>query len=187
LHFFAEVSKAWHDVLMVAWRYTPREAAGKTTLFPGLELWNEVEAELDDYHGYDVRALIRLNHERLELDRLVILRREGGPAITGTGIRDLQPPAIIRRSLSALAPDEYRISVAYGVLSVEEAKAAKAEGPTQKSIEAVAKVYRTAHAVQSPPTKAVQEVFGLSPRTAGSWIAKARAKGLIPPTGDDNA
>ncbi|MHA7284839.1 hypothetical protein ACX80I_01025 [Arthrobacter sp. MDT3-44] len=172
---------------MVAWRYVPRQEAGKTTLFPGFDLWNEVDAELDDYHGYDIRALIRLTQERLEIDQLEILRRKGGPAITGTGIRDLQPPAIVRKSLSALAPDEYRKSVAYGVLSTEEAKAAKASGPTQESIEAVAKVYRSAYAVQSPPTKAVQEVFGLSPRTAGSWIAKARAKGLIPPIGEENA
>lgn len=165
----------------------PRKEAGKTTLFPGFDLWNEVDAELDDYHGFDVRALLRLNQERWEIDQLEISRRSGGPAITGAGIRELQPPAIIRKTLSVLAPAEYRMSVAYGVIGADEAQAAKANGPTRESLEAVAKVYRSAYAVQEPPTKAVQEVFGLSPRTAGSWIAKARAQGLIPPLGDDNA
>jgi hypothetical protein len=41
-------------------------------------------------------------------------------------------------------------------------------------------VYRAAVATQSPPTKAVQDVFDLAARTAGSWIAKAKAKGYIP-------
>lgn len=165
---------------MVAYTYTPREAAGKTTLFPGFELWNEVVAELHDYHGYDVKALIRLHSERLEIDELEVTRRPGGEPVTGIGLRELTFPAIVRKSLSANAPEERQERIAFGLMTKEEAETAKAAGPLDDSLRKVAMVYRAAVATQSPPTKAVQDVFDLPARTAGSWIAKAKVKGYIP-------
>jgi hypothetical protein len=165
---------------MVEYIYWPRESAGKTTIFPGFELWNEVDAELDDYHGYDVRALIRLHSERLEVDELKVIRRPDGEPVTGIGIREFSIPALIRKSLSANAPDMPEQRIAFGLLTKAEAEDAKAAGPTDDSLRKVAMVYRAALATQSPPTKAVQDVFDLAARTAGSWIAKAKAKGYIP-------
>lgn len=160
--------------------HTPIEAAGKTTLFPGFELWNEVEARLTDYHGYDVHALIRLHSQRLEVDELKIIRRPDGEPVTGIGIRDISIPAIVRKSLLANAPIDREERVAFGLLTKAEAEEAKAAGPLDESLRKVAMVYRAAGATQSPPTKAVQDVFDLPARTAGSWIAKAKAKGYIP-------
>lgn len=165
---------------MVARKYTPRESAGRTTIFPGFELWNEVDAKLDDYHGYDVEALIRLHSERLEIDELKVIRRADGPPVTGIGIREFSIPAIVRWSLTANAPTRREERVAFGLLTAAEAEAAKAAGPLDDSLRKVAMVYRAALATQSPPTKAVQDVFDLAARTAGSWIAKAKAKGYIP-------
>jgi hypothetical protein len=70
--------------------------------------------------------------------------------------------------------------IAFGLLTKAEAESAKAAGPLDDSLRKVAMVYRAALATQSPPTKAVQDVFDLAARTAGSWIAKAKAKGYIP-------
>lgn len=165
---------------MVENRYTPRKGAGKTTIFPGFELWNEVDAELRDYHGYDVQALIRLRAERLEVDELTVMRRDGGEPITGIGIRELSIPAIVRRSLTANAPAAREERIAFGLLTSDEAEEAKAAGPVEDSLRKVAMVYRAALATQSPPTKAVQDVFDLPARTAGSWISKAKGKGYIP-------
>jgi hypothetical protein len=160
--------------------YRPRESGGKTTIFPGFDLWNEVDAELDNYHGYDVRALIRLHSERLEVDELTVIRRAGGEPVTGIGIRDLSIPAIVRKSLSANAPAEREERIAFGLLTKADAESAKSAGPIDDSLRKVAMVYRAALATQSPPTRAVQDVFDLPARTAGSWIAKAKVKGYIP-------
>lgn len=165
---------------MVEYMYRPRKSAGKTTIFPGFELWNEVDAELGDYHGYDVQALIRLHSERLEVDELKVIRRPGGEPVTGIGIREFSLPAIVRKSLSASAPADKEDRIAFGLLTKAEADRAKEVGPIDDSLRKVAMVYRSALATQSPPTKAVQDTFGLAARTAGSWIAKAKAKGYIP-------
>ena len=166
--------------VMFEYRYRAREQAGKTTIFPGFEIWNEVDAELDDYHGYDVKALIRLHSERLEVDEFKVIRRPEGEPITGIGIRELSIPAIVRKSLAANATSQRGERIAFGLLTKAEAESAKAAGPLDDSLRKVAMVYRAALATQSPPTKAVQDVFDLPARTAGSWIAKAKAKGYIP-------
>lgn len=166
--------------------YKPNKNAGKTLLFPGFELWNEIAFEIDDYHSYDVSGTIRLHGERLEMDELTVKRRDNAEQITGYGIREITPAAIIRNSLRIQAPTERRVSVAFGLLAPEDPAIAKAAGPTDQTLAMVAKVYRASTAVQYPAAKAVQELFNLSARTAGSWIAKAKAKGLIP-TGDNNA
>lgn len=165
---------------MVEYIYRPRQSAGKTTIFPGFDLWNEIDAELEDYHGYDVQALIRLHAERLEVDELKVTRRPGGEPVTGIGIREFSIPALVRKSLSANAPEQREERIAFGLLSKADAESAKAAGPVDDSLRKVAMVYRAALATQSPPTKAVQDVFDLAARTAGSWIAKAKAKGYIP-------
>lgn len=167
---------------MVEYMYRPRTSAGKTTIFPGFELWNEVDAYLGDYHGFDVEALIRLHSERLEVDELKVIRRTDGEPVTGIGIREFSIPAIVRKSLRASAPADDEERIAFGLITKAEADDVKAAGPLDDSLRKVAMVYRAALATQSPPTKAVQDVFGLAARTAGSWIAKAKAKGYIPDT-----
>ncbi len=57
-----------------------------------------------------------------------------------------------------------------------------AEGPTDEALQAAATVYRLAHACGEPPTKAVEDRFGLTRSTAGRYVAKARERGLLKQT-----
>ncbi|GAP57327.1 hypothetical protein AHiyo1_01590 [Arthrobacter sp. Hiyo1] len=158
----------------------PYKPAGKTTLFPGLELWNEVTQRITNHSGYDLVVVSRLIEEKYEVHRFTVLQRPGGPAVTGIALRDFSLPTIVRTTLGRGTDLDSESDPAFGLIGVEEARAIRDAGPTRHSLEAVAKVYRTAHAVQAPPTKSVQETFAIPARTAGAWIAKARDLGLIP-------
>jgi hypothetical protein len=55
----------------------------------------------------------------------------------------------------------------------------KAEGPTDKALEAVAALYTMAVVIGDPPTRTVATVLNLPRSTAGYWVSKARDKGLL--------
>lgn len=178
----------WDDASMIQPTYVPNSAAGQTQISPGLTLWNEVDFSVAGYQGYDVSGVIRLHGKRLELDELTVHRQDDGEQITGFGLRGLQPPAIIRRSLSVLATyppggealaDSATDFTALGVVRTEDVDAAKAAGPTDTTLSLVGRVYAAAYAAQDRPAKTVAELFAVSPRTAGAWIAKAKAAGHI--------
>lgn len=180
--------------VMISPKYWPVETSGTTQIHPELSLWNEVEFRVDDYQGYNVTGTIRLHGKRLELDELSVHRIDDGREITGYGLRELQPPAMIRQSLWVLLNyppdgeffdveiDDRGVSniVARGLSTDEELEAAKAAGPSsQQLLKLVSRIYVGAQAVQDRPAKVIQEAFGVSPRTAGNWIAKSKAAGYI--------
>lgn len=180
-------------------QYKPRTQAGTTELAPGVVVWNEVDGELVNYHGFDIRALIRLHGRRFELDELTVLRGDNGEAITGSGLRNLQPPSIIRNSVKVHTdhlPDKLTstraflnadpgTAVAFGAIPVEAAAKAKADGPVNSTLKLVGRVYAIAHAVQDRPAKAVALAFAVSQATANVWIARAKSAGYIVEGGDD--
>lgn len=173
--------------------YKPRTQAGATELAPGVIVWNEVDGELTNYHGFDIRALIRLHGRRFELDELTVLRRDNGEAVTGFGLRSLQPPSIIRSSVKAHVdhlPETVTsthaflnadpgTAVAYGAIPVEAAARAKADGPVDSTLKLVGRVYTIAYAVQDRPAKAVAQAFAVSQATANVWIARSKSAGYI--------
>jgi hypothetical protein len=55
------------------------------------------------------------------------------------------------------------------------------QGPTDRALQWVAHIYQFAVAVGVGPTKAVEELIGLTRPTAGRWIAAARRKGFLGP------
>lgn len=173
-----------HDKAAYSWTmqyfFDVDDDAGKTEVVPGLELWNDVTQTLTDYHGYDVEVRACLVNERYEVESLKITRRPGGEAVTSPALRDLSVPAMIRHMLHASRPEGAGPSKAFGLVTPEAAIEVKNAGPVDTSLVRVAGIYRSANAVQYPPTKAVQETFNLPARTAGSWISKARAKGYLP-------
>jgi hypothetical protein len=52
---------------------------------------------------------------------------------------------------------------------------------SDEHLQAVAEVYRTALATDGKAQKAVQTHWGIAHRSAGYWIATARARGFLPP------
>jgi hypothetical protein len=52
---------------------------------------------------------------------------------------------------------------------------------SDEHLQAVAEVYRAALATDGKAQKAVQTHWGIAPRSAGYWIATARARGFLPP------
>lgn len=51
---------------------------------------------------------------------------------------------------------------------------------TPAHLEEVAKIYRQAQYQDEPPTRAVQQHFGVSHSTAAKWVGAARRNGLLP-------
>lgn len=184
--------------IMVVQRNKPIKSAGTTQIHAEITLWNEVEFRVDGYHDYDVSGLIRLHAKRLELDEFKVSRMRDGKEITGYGLRELQPPTMIRRSLSVLRNyppddsepdlDDDQTSSIFGsnIVTHADIESARTAGPSSReSLFLVSKIYMLAQAIQDRPAKAIQELFGVSPRTAGNWIAKSKAAGFIE-TGEDN-
>ncbi|WP_432135177.1 hypothetical protein [Streptomyces sp. bgisy154] len=52
---------------------------------------------------------------------------------------------------------------------------------TQDHLEEVAKIYNEAQENDEPPTRAVQNHFGVSHSTAAKWVGAARRSNLLPP------
>ncbi|WP_141399194.1 hypothetical protein [Curtobacterium sp. 'Ferrero'] len=52
-------------------------------------------------------------------------------------------------------------------------------GPIDSNLQLIAQSYMIAQLSSQPPAKAVERQFGLPPRTAANWIAKAKASGFI--------
>lgn len=52
---------------------------------------------------------------------------------------------------------------------------------TPEHLEEVAKIYNQAQDHAAPPTRAVQNHFGVSHSTAAKWVGSARRSGLLPP------
>jgi hypothetical protein len=52
---------------------------------------------------------------------------------------------------------------------------------SDEHLQAVAEVYRAALATDGKAQKAVQTHWGIAHRSAGYWIATARARGFLPP------
>lgn len=52
---------------------------------------------------------------------------------------------------------------------------------TREHLEEVAKIYNHAQSEDEPPTRAVQNHFGVSHSTAAKWVGSARRTGLLPP------
>lgn len=145
---------------------------------------------LTDYHGYDVRAVVVYDGERLVVDSLTVTRRPDGEPVTGEALRRITIQSMLRDNLRAATQirggvgselPEGTVARAQGLISKDHADQLREAGPTSDTLAWVARIYRAADVVGDPPTKAVRETFGVSQSTAGNWIGRARSAGLIPP------
>lgn len=165
----------------------PDGAAGRTEICPGVTLWNRSTITLPDYNGLDVTAVVSLVGGRYLVDELTVRRRPDGALITGETLRSIKVATILRQNLGVNAPD-HEPRVWYGLMPADDVARMRADGPTPTTLAGVGVVYTVARAIGDRPAKSVAEAFDVSARTAGVWIARARAAGNITDTeGDDDA
>jgi hypothetical protein len=176
---------------MECMRVTWTEMKGHTEVAPGVKIWTGATGVLENYKGYDVTAEVELSEAgKMEVAKLSVAQRPGGPPVTGEALRTITVQSIIRDSVAASLqtgknwPAGQEIS-ANGLLTTEEALRLKAAGPVAETLEWVGRVYRLSEIIGHPPTKAVEETFQISRSTAGAWIGRARAAGHIAPVGDN--
>ncbi len=172
-------------------KVTWKDTKGRAEVAPGVNIWTAATGVLEDYKGYDVTAEVELSDAgRLEVSKLSVAQRPGGPPVTGEALRTITVQSIIRDSVATSLqmgnkwPKGKEIS-ANGLLATEEALRLKAAGPVAETLEWVGRVYRLSEIIGHAPTKAVEETFQISRSTAGAWIGRARAAGHIAPVGDN--
>lgn len=103
--------------------------------------------------------------------------------VTGVLLRSVTPLAVMRWVLPrTFQLDASALTVSVVDFVAPELMPYRIEEPggasTSIDLKDVGTVYRLAAIVRYPPAKAVAETFGLQPRTATNWIARARALGL---------
>lgn len=152
---------------------------------PGVKLHRQARVELTDYRGYDISARVHVaDSGKVEVTSLEVSQRKGGEPVTGAALRSIAVQKIVREfvrvELSMSKGHKTGTTVmAHGLLTKDEARAAKDRGPTAETLDLVAQVYRLAVLMDDAPTKAVEEVFEVSRSTAGAWIGRARSAGLL--------
>ena len=153
---------------------------------PGARIHSEASVTLRNYRGLDVTGHVFVRDGRVEVDELGIKRLEGTPSINGELLRAVAIQPLIRgfvrngMKLHSTVP-EGTAAVAFGLLSLDDAKRMKGAGPTAETLEWVGKVYRLAEFMGDAPAKAVEEAFGIPNSTARSWIGRARSAGHVGP------
>jgi hypothetical protein len=109
---------------------------------------------------------------------------EGKGFVTSEVLRDLAVGQLIR--LTLIIPDSV-LSELPNPDNVEPwgwapPKGLREEGPTDRSLQWVAHLYRYAMAISMTPAKTVEETLHLSHGTAARWIRLARQKGYLGPS-----
>lgn len=111
--------------------------------------------------------------------------------VTGTELREIRVAELVRMASAAgifvrLESGSEPVSVRswwgdseYHVMGKATAEAVRAAGPVKEVLKQVALVYNIAQLSSQPPAKSVEAAFGLTPRTAARWIAKAREQEIL--------
>jgi len=168
-------------------RWKDRE--GSAEIAPGVTIWERATATVAPYKGYEVEATMALSPRgRFEVEVFTVRQLPDGEPVTGEALRQITVQALvietvklgIQESIGRDIPEGTEV-VALNMLRAEDARQLKADGPTPETLQWVGRIYRVAEVLGDAPTKAVEQAFSVSRSTAGAWIGRARAAGLIPP------
>jgi hypothetical protein len=134
-------------------------------------------------HGEDVEldysANIVLDGRRYVIDDLHIRRRPGGPAVTGELIRKIPVHHIMRRAV--VDATEYRENgqVSQIRLTDSDLKRIVGNGPTDETLQWVARLYVSGELAGIAPAKNVRSILEIPTSTAGYWIRRAKDRGFL--------
>jgi len=152
-------------------------------LAPGLQVAALVTVTDDDFNGFLVEVEVVPDKGRLAARSVSVRQRPDGPPVTGEVIRSVPVAAFVRSAATVVERAE---PVGDGVfqmldaaLTEQAADEYRQAGPTDRTLRAVAALYRLAYAVGDAPTKGVEQGLGLPRSTAGRWVAMARERGFL--------
>jgi hypothetical protein len=155
----------------------------------GVRLPALVDAWADDVGGYDLYIHIANSGLRYECAEARLIQREGGPAVTSEALRTIKVKETVREALRQLLSGmTWMVTDAEGgqqrarleeIEGVRPPQGVAVEDVSDEAIAWVAHIYELAYMLNDPPTKAVQEKFGVSRATAGRWVAEARRRNWL--------
>ena len=132
-----------------------------------------------DEYPVDLDVVLILDGRRYVVDVLTIRRREGGVSITGEHLRKIPVQEVVQEVVKGLT-----MPVPFGrkepaKFTRKEIKTLVEAGPTDQTLEVVARIYVIAELSGEPPAKSVRETFKVPPSTAGYWIRRAKDRGIL--------
>lgn len=163
--------------------------AGFASIGHGRAAPSRFTAEVDDPRcDYLLTLTLEVEREAAQCQAMEVRRRDGGPVVTATGLRNVRLKEYIAEATSAVAMEVradgdgqgWTLYPARG--TQEDGAIAVAMGERDRDLAEVARVYSEAVAAGRPPTKAVAGHFNISPATADRRVRAARAaKFDLPP------
>lgn len=157
------------------------KASGGFVTIGDVPLWETIEVAVTNHRGLpaDVELVATMRGGHYEVDKLVCSRKKNGPEITGELIRSLPVARLLQQS--AVKANTFQASPHADAAKIRE------QGPTDESLQVVARVYRLALAIREDPTAAVASGLQLPRPTAARWVKTARARGFLGPTEERRA
>lgn len=165
------------------------------SLAPGIAGPPWIDLEVRDLDGFDLegrvvavaRTAARVG--RYEVERLCILRRPDGPAISSDQLRKVAISALVRGAAAhwwqTVAVDEATGETSFENTRLTDEMIAKlrAAGPSDPESQAwVSRIYRLALILNDRPTAAVERALKMPRSTVGTWVAAARKGGALGPS-----
>lgn len=159
---------------------TARAQGGMVDVGHGLSVPRGIKATYPggDEYPADLEVDLVLDGRRYVVDVLTIRRQEGGVSITGEHIRKIPVQEIVLslvKSLLGPVPG----STESAKIARKEIKAAVEAGPTDQTLEVVARFYVIAELAGEPPAKSVRETLKIPASTANVWIRRAKDRGIL--------
>jgi hypothetical protein len=161
--------------------YRVHGSTGGVELASGLRIPAKFTCTRSDPDGLEVSYRIEFDDRRYVCTEVTVR----GRAVTGESLRKLTVARDVVKGLNILLMPPGKAPLLGVGLTPPEGIAAK--GATDEVLGWVARIYELATMLTLPPTKYVQDGFGISRATAGRWVAEARRRGLISiDAGDDD-
>jgi len=165
------------------------------SLAPGIAGPPWIKLHVEDIDGYDLEARIVATARtkdrtgRYEIEKLCVLRRPDGPALSSDQLRKVAVAGLVRGAVARWWRS-VEVDQETGELSMEDSRLSdeivaklKSAGPSDPETQAwVARTYRLALILNEPPTAAVKKALGMPRSTVSTWIAAARRSGALSPS-----
>lgn len=140
-------------------------------LCPGLLMPAISTVKVTDWNGFDIELRAELVAGRYECAQIRMTRHGGGPEVTNELLRTVPVARLMKDGLLSAAT----LMTGVGPLP----SGVDASNPSPEVLRWVSRVYVLARAVGDAPKQALASGLGVSPATAGRWIARARSAGYL--------